>query len=69
MSTRPPSETSDWEEQDLLTLDEAGQRLHDEVGATRLALAEADDDGERLRLEQRIEALTAALDRIGRGSS
>lgn len=69
MSTRPPSESSDWEEQDLLTLDEAGQRLHDEVEATTTALDAARQGGDSsaaIPLERRLEALTTALARIRR---
>lgn len=63
----PLAEVSDWEEQDLLTLDEAGERLAAEVKATQAALeqARASDDHDTARREQaRLDALVAALDRV-----
>ena len=60
---------SDWEDQDLLTLDEAGERLDVEVTAEQEALAVArasGDDDAVARHESRLRALTEALDRIRR---
>jgi len=64
---RPLSETSDWEEQDLLTLDEAGQRLAAELDVTQAELEQAraaGDDTSAGRLEQRLAALALALERV-----
>lgn len=58
---------SDWEDQDLLTLDEASDRLAHELAATTSERDEAraaGDDAAVERLEARVRALTDALDRI-----
>jgi hypothetical protein len=59
---------SDWEDQDLLTIDEAGERLRDELRSVREQLAGvgAADPG-RDRLERRIRVLEACLDGLNQG--
>ena len=61
---RPPS---DWDEQDLLTIDEASERLVDEIAQLdRAAAAETDPDA-RTRLETRRARLQASLRSITAG--
>jgi hypothetical protein len=57
---------SDWTDQDLLTKDEACERLVDEIGRTRarldeLTTANADDPEVRL-LERRLNAMESVRD-------
>lgn len=66
MSDRSLGE-SDWEDQDLLTLDEAGERLEEELAAATAERDEAlaaGDDARAERLEARVRAVSEALDRI-----
>jgi hypothetical protein len=59
---RPERGLSDWEDQDLLTIEEAGERLRGELRALREQVAVLDaDDPARERLDKRIRALEAAL--------
>ena len=66
MSDRSLGE-SDWEDQDLLTLDEAGERLEEELSAVtgelEAAKAAGDDDAAQ-RLQARAQAVGEALDRV-----
>jgi hypothetical protein len=58
---------SDWEDQDLLTLDEAGERLSKELVAAQEAADAARDAGDQEAAQRhaaRAEAVTEALDRI-----
>lgn len=59
---------SDWEDQDLLTIEEAGERLRGELRSLREQVAglDADDPG-RERLGRRIRVLEACLDGLDRG--
>jgi hypothetical protein len=59
---------SDWEDQDLLTIEEAGERLRSELRLLRQQVAglDADDPG-RERLGRRITVLEACLDGLSRG--
>jgi hypothetical protein len=51
---------SDWQDQDLLTLDLAAERLGEEIAVLERAIAEAPDDIDltdtRLRLERLVDA-------------
>lgn len=58
---------SDWEDQDLLTLDEASERLSKELVSEREAADAARDAGDEEAAERhaaRVAAVTEALDRI-----
>lgn len=58
---------SDWEDQDLLTLDEASERLSKELVAAREAADAARDAGDEEAAEShaaRAAAVAEALDRI-----
>ncbi len=53
---------SDWHEQDLLTNDEAAERLDTEVAETRASLdGMPDDDPRRPLLERRLAAMESSL--------
>lgn len=57
---RPPaSERSDWTELDLLTRDEAGERLREEIAEVEARLAQLghSDQAERSLMEARLRAL------------
>lgn len=59
---------SDWEDQDLLTIDEAGERLRGELRSLREHVACLDPaDPARERLGRRIRVLEACLDGLDRG--
>ena len=61
---RPPS---DWDEQDLLTIDEASERLVNELGKLRqLAGTESNEEAHR-QLAARVDRLEAALKSITSG--
>ena len=62
MSGRPRSERSDWTDLDLLTREEARDRLVAEIAETRTRLAAlgAGDQAERGLLETRLRALREA---------
>jgi hypothetical protein len=57
---------SDWTDQDLLTKDEARERLVDEIGRTRARLDEVTarnaDDPEVTLLERRLNAMESVRD-------
>ncbi|MDT5100321.1 MAG: hypothetical protein QOC76_4058 [Mycobacterium sp.] len=57
---------SDWTDQDLLTKDEARERLVDEIGRTRARLdqltAANADDPEIMLLERRLNAMESVRD-------
>jgi hypothetical protein len=57
---------SDWTDQDLLTKDEARERLVDEIGRTRARLDEltatSADDPEVTLLERRLNAMESVRD-------
>jgi hypothetical protein len=58
---------SDWDEQDLLTIDEASERLVDELAGLKQRI-EAEQDAEtRSRLETRSTQLEASLASIRSG--
>jgi hypothetical protein len=64
-ATNPPGRVdgeSDWEDQDLLTLDLAAERLTEEIEVLERDIAEAPDDLDltdaRLRLERLVDART-----------
>ncbi|MBE9373297.1 hypothetical protein IQ251_02445 [Saccharopolyspora sp. HNM0983] len=63
MNRRPESERSDWTDLDLLTRDEAAERLREEIAEIEPRLAELPaDDAERALLEARLGALRAVHD-------
>ena len=66
MSRRPESERSDWTDLDLLTREEAGERLRQEIVETdaRLALLGDSDQAERELLQSRLRALREAADEL-----
>jgi hypothetical protein len=67
MSRRPESERSDWTDLDLLTVDQAAVRVHDEIVETEQQLAGLDPDAaaERELVETRLRALRRLADRYG----
>ncbi|MCW2495128.1 hypothetical protein [Jatrophihabitans sp.] len=70
MAEIPELGESDWEEEDLLTLDEAGVRLREELAneLASLATAGADDSTPRvLRARARIAAIRSRLSYIDEG--
>jgi hypothetical protein len=61
---------SDWTDQDLLTKDEARERLIDEIGSTRARLDQLDannraDDAEISLLTRRLNAMESIRDEYG----
>jgi len=65
MSRRPESERSDWTDLDLLTRDEATERLREEIAEIEPRLAGAGvDPAERELLESRLRALREAVDEL-----
>ncbi|MCD4533058.1 hypothetical protein LRP67_03055 [Nocardioides sp. cx-169] len=61
---RPQPHGADEDDHDLLTFNESGTRLQQEVRAIEDAVAQCADPDERSRLETRRSALQAALERI-----
>lgn len=59
MSTRPEPERYDWTDVDLLTREEAGERILAEIAETRARLDAATVPEEREALERRLSALRA----------
>ena len=57
---------SDWNDQDLLTLDLAAQRLYDEIDQVRRQIADADAAVDVAAAKRRLELLEAASRRFGR---
>jgi hypothetical protein len=64
MSRRPESERSDWTDLDLLTREEAADRLREEITETEARLGDADPAGREL-LETRLRALREAAEELG----
>ncbi|HWC80485.1 MAG TPA: hypothetical protein VG756_11025 [Pseudonocardiaceae bacterium] len=64
MSRRPESERSDWTDLDLLTREEAADRLREEITETEARLGDA-DPAERELLETRLRALREAAEELG----
>ncbi|WP_416967971.1 hypothetical protein [Streptomyces sp. 4F14] len=62
MNARPPSERSDWTDVDLLTREEATERLREEISATEARLGKAEEGAERDLLTSRLRALREAVD-------
>jgi hypothetical protein len=65
---------SDWDEQDLLTLDEAGERLRVEIAATQRSLEElrrsgASDPAVVSAVTARLEALRTCMESVAAGPS
>ncbi|MGW5715193.1 hypothetical protein ACWEVP_03435 [Amycolatopsis sp. NPDC003865] len=60
MSRRPESERSDWTDLDLLTRDEAAERLEEEIADIESKLGDA-GAAEREVLEVRLHALRDAV--------
>lgn len=50
---------SDWDEQDLLTIDEAGGRLDEEIAALDAQIAASSDENATARLVARRDAINA----------
>jgi hypothetical protein len=63
MTRRPESERSDWTDLDLLTRDEARDRLRDEIAEIEPRLPET-DGAERELLESRLRALRDAVEEL-----
>ena len=59
-----PEEQSDWEEQDLLTIDLAAERLEEEIVVLTDEIAAAPDDLDLTDRKLRLERLVAARDRF-----
>lgn len=57
MNTRPPSERSDWTEQDLLTREEALPRLDEEIAEVTNQLSSTTDQPTRDLLQRRLTAM------------
>lgn len=58
---------SDWEEQDLLTIDEAGGRLDEEIAALDAQIAASSDGNATARLAARRDAISAVRVAIAAG--
>jgi hypothetical protein len=58
---------SDWDEQDLLTIDEAGARLVAELSTLRELAGAEPDDAARRQLAKRVDLLEEALRSIMSG--
>ena len=60
---KPDPDASDWSDLDLLTVDEATERLDAEIHTITAALGELPAGGERDAAEKRLGLLHAARDR------
>ena len=60
---------SDWDDQDLLTIDEASERLVEEIADLRRALEQDEDGAEKDRLTGRLRAMQAVLQSLEQGPS
>ncbi len=58
---------SDWDEQDLLTIDEAAERVRDEQHKLTAGLEIERDEQVRQRLERRLSTLAKCLESITAG--
>ncbi len=63
---KPDPNASDWSDLDLLTIDEATERLDGEIAAITAALGTL-DGGERVTAQQRLDLLVRARDRAAAG--
>jgi prefoldin subunit 5 len=63
MSPRPESERSDWTDLDLLTREEATERLQEEIAEIEPRITDA-EPAERELLESRLRALREAVDEL-----
>lgn len=52
---------SDWDEQDLLTIEESSERLEAEMGLVRAEIERATEGDERDRLARRFQAMEHVL--------
>ncbi len=64
---KPDPNASDWSDLDLLTIDEAIERLDAEIAAITATLAAPAPDADRDAAQKRLALLTAARDRAGAG--
>ena len=60
---------SDWDEQDLLTIAEASERLESEITTLRAAIDAQSDTVERNALSARLSAMQRVYESIRRGPS
>ena len=60
---------SDWDEQDLLTIDEASERLEAEITELRTSLAQQPDSAEREKLADRLRLMERVYEGIKQGPS
>jgi hypothetical protein len=60
---------SDWDEQDLLTIDEASERLEAEINELRASLQQQPDGAERDHLAHRLQLMERVLQSLEQGPS
>ncbi|WP_162180536.1 hypothetical protein [Gordonia terrae] len=65
--TLDESMKSDWDEQDLLTIDEAADRVREEQQNLTVSLEGERDEQVRHRLERRLDTLSKCLESITAG--
>ncbi|HEY2831543.1 MAG TPA: hypothetical protein VGJ14_03900 [Sporichthyaceae bacterium] len=66
---RPAENASDWSDLDLLTVEEATERLTAEIAATTEELTGLPDGPERSAAQHRLGLLAKAKERAARGAS
>jgi hypothetical protein len=66
---RPDPNASDWSDLDLLTVEEAVERLAAEIAVTTTDLAELPEGPAQVAARRRLRLLEAARERVARGSS
>jgi hypothetical protein len=64
----PPLGESDWDDQDLLTIDEASERLQAEITQLRASLAQP-DGANRDQLANRLRSMERAHESLKQGPS
>ena len=60
---------SDWDEQDLLTIDEASERLEAEIAVLRTSLKQPADDAKRDKTVHRLRLMERVLESLKEGPS
>ena len=60
---------SDWDEQDLLTIDEASERLEAEITVLRTSLEQLAGDAERDKTAHRLRLMERVLESLKEGPS
>jgi hypothetical protein len=60
---------SDWDEQDLLTIDEASERLQAEIAGLRASLEQQPDGVDREKIADRLHSMERVLQSLQQGPS